>query len=277
MERDQLLEVVVLSDSIFHSRLICSNTWLIRGDGCSSFLVVGDDCGVVIDTGFATENIQAFAQTLTDKPVRFAANTHGHFDHTGGNGWFERAYMSAKALEIAKIPYPSKQKLNYPLDYPVTIVGDGDRIDLGNRSLEVFEIPAHAPSSIAFLDVKGRILFSGDEVAKGVMLYWQQEEPQPTVEQHAGNLEKLIKRRKEFKSICSGHGEGLEEASLIDTLLEHDRWIMSGNEGSPFEMRRKGSDNPPPEDLVMYQIEYKRASVYKDTFIGYDMRYVRNK
>jgi len=266
-----------MTDTIFHSKPLCTNTWLIQGDGCSSYLVVGDTYGVVIDTGFAIENIQEYAQSLTDKPVIWAANTHGHFDHTGGNGWFEKAYMSAKALEIAKIPYPSKQKLNYPLKYPVTIVGDGDRIDLGGRSLEILEIPAHAPSSIAFVDAKERILFGGDEVAKGVMLYWQQTEPQPTVEQHANNMEKLLKRRKEFDYVCSGHGGGLDDAYLVDVLLEHDRWIMSGNEGTQLEMNQNGSDGPDPRDLVMYQIEYKRASVYKDTFIGFDVRYIHNK
>jgi hydroxyacylglutathione hydrolase len=266
-----------MSDTVFHSQPICSNTWLIRGDGCSSYLVVGDACGLVIDTGYALENIQAFAQTLTDKPVRFAANTHGHFDHTGGNGWFERSYMSARALEIAKTPYPSKQKLSYLLDYPVTIVGDNDRIDLGNRILEVFEVPAHAPSSIAFLDAKERILFGGDEAARGVMLYWQQPEPQPTVAQHARNMEKLLKRRKEFEFILSGHGEGLEDGALVEILLEHDRWIMAGNEGNPMEMKSRGPDGPAPQDFVMYQLEYKRASTYKDTFIGYDARYIFDK
>lgn len=266
-----------MTDTVFRSTLLCTDTWLIGGDGCTSYLVIGDECGLVVDTGYAVENIQAYAQTLTDKPVRFAANTHGHFDHTGGNGWFDRAYMSARALEIAKTPYPSKRKLNYPLVYPVTIVGDGDTIDLGNRVLEVFEIPAHAPSSVAFLDKKGRILFGGDEVAKAVMLYWQQKEPQPTVEQHARNMAKLLRHRKEFDFICWGHGEGLDDASLVDTLLEHDRWIMAGNDGSQFEPKPAGPDGPAPEDLVLYQVEYKRASVYKETFIGYDCRYVRDK
>ncbi len=185
--------------------------------------------------------------------------------------------MSAKALEIAKTPYPSKASLNYPLEYLVTIVGDGDTIDLGNRELEVIEIPAHAPSSIAFLDKKERILFTGDEVAKGVMLYWQQKEPQPTVEQHARNMEKLLKHRKEFDFICSGHGEELDNASLLDVLLEHDHWIMSGNEGTPLEMKRNDNDGPDPRDFIMYQIEYKRTSVYKNTSLGYDLRYIHNK
>jgi glyoxylase-like metal-dependent hydrolase (beta-lactamase superfamily II) len=262
-----------MANTIFHSRQICRNTWVIQGDGCTSYLVVGDKCGVVIDTGFATDNIQEYAQTLTDIPVKFAANTHGHFDHTGGNGWFERAYMSAKALEIAKVPYPSKASLDYPLDYPVTIVGDGDTIDLGDRALEVIEIPAHAPSSIAFLDRKERIMFTGDEVGNHVMLYWMQEEPQPTIEQHAQNMEKLLKHRQAFDFICAGHELVMGDASLVEDYLEHDRRIMSGLiEGEQMVM----SDDF-PEDFRMYQIEFKRMSVYKGTSLGYDLRYVYNK
>ena len=268
-----------MSAKIFHSSPICANTWLIQGDGCTSYLVVGEKRGVVIDTGFAIENIQAYAQTLTDKPVKWAANTHGHFDHTGGNGWFERSFMSARALEIAKTPYPSKASLDYPLDYLVTIVGDGDRIDLGGRDLEVFEIPAHAPSSVAFLDRKARILFSGDEVARGVMLYWQQNEPQPTIEQHALNMEKLLKHRQAFDHVCSGHAEGLDDGSLVEQLLEHDHGIMSGQlQGEPAVP----SSNPPkggpdPRDFRWYQIEFKRRSTCNGTFIGYDVRYIFNR
>jgi glyoxylase-like metal-dependent hydrolase (beta-lactamase superfamily II) len=268
-----------MSATIFQSRPICTNTWLIRGDGCTSYLLVGEQRGVVIDTGYALENIQAYAQTLTDKPVQWAANTHGHFDHTGGNGWFERAFMSARALEIAKTPYPSKEGLNIPLKYPVTIVGDGDRIDLGGRDLEVFEIPAHAPSSIAFLDRKERILFSGDEAARGVMLYWQQNEPQPTIEQHALNMEKLLKHRKEFDAICWGHGEGLDDVSLVKQLLEHDQGIMSGViQGEPVLPDKDASKGgPDPRDFRWYQIEFKRRSTCNGTFIGYDVRYIFNK
>ncbi len=261
-----------MPNTIFHSRPICTNTWLIQGDGCNSYLVVGDKSGVLIDTGFATENIQMYAQTLTDKPVKMAANTHGHFDHTGGNGWFPCAYMSAKALEIAKTPYPSLDASKYPTDYLVTIVGDGDKIDLGNRDLEVIEIPAHAPSGIAFLDKKGRIMFTGDEVDNWVMLYWMQEEPQPTVEQHAQNMEKLLKHRKDFDFICSGHEQVMGDTSLVEDYLEHDRRIMSGIEGEQMVMRASGS-----VDFRMYQIEFKRTSVYKGTSLGYDLRYVHNK
>ena len=261
-----------MTDSIFHSRLIGDNTWYIQGDGSSSYLVVGEKYGLVIDTGFAKENIQEYAQKLTNKPVKLAANTHGHFDHTGGNGWFEHAYMSAKALEIAKTPYPSLDASKYRTDYMVTIVGDGDKIDLGNRTLAVFEIPAHAPSSIAFLDKKARILFTGDEVDDRVMLYWMQDEPQPTVEQHAKNMQKLLQLKKEFDYICSGHEQVMGPATLVDEYLEHDHRILSGIEGEQMVLGKDG-----PADFHMYQLEFKRTSIYKNTWLGYDVRYVHDK
>lgn len=262
-----------MADNIFHSKLLCPNTWLIQGDGCNSYMVVGDEYGLVIDTGFAIANIQAYAQTLTDKPVKIAANTHGHFDHTGGNGWFERVYMSAKALETAKIPYPSKESNKYPWDYLVTIIGDHDKIALGNREIEVIEIPAHAPSSVAFLDRQEHILFTGDEVDHHVMLYWMQDEPQPTVEQHAQNMEKLLKDRKAFDFICAGHEQVLGDASLVEDYLEHDCRIMAGlMEGEQMTIGPEA-----PKDFRMYQLEFKRASVYKDTHLGYDLRYIHNK
>ena len=258
--------------SIFHSKPIHKDTWLIQGDGSNSYLLVGDAFGLVIDTGFAVENIQEYAQSLTDIPVTMTANTHGHFDHTGGNGWFSQVYMSAKALEIAKTPYPSKAALPYPLDYPVTIIGEGDSIDLGGRSLEAIEIPAHAPSSIAFLDRKERILFTGDEVANSVMLVWMQDEPQRTIEQHARNMEKLLQYRDAFDFICSGHSNVMGDPGIIEVFLEHDRRIMAGIEGELWE-----SIDKYPADFHMTQPEFKRESEYKGTRIGYDSRYVFDK
>lgn len=262
-----------MSGRIFHSRLIHKNTWLIQGDGSNSYLVVGEKRGLVIDTGLATENIREFAQSLTDKPVDLAANTHGHFDHTGGNGWFTHTYMSAKSLEIARTPYPSLDPSKYCTSYMVTVIGDGDRIDLGGRVLEVIEIPAHAPSSVAFLDCKERIMFTGDEVDERVMLIWLQDEPQPTVEQHALNMQKLLLHRKNFDHICAGHIVVMGDPSLIEDYLEHDLQIVSGDiQGERWEPRPGG-----PPDFFMPQPEFKRVSVFRNTGLGYDVRYICNR
>lgn len=265
-------EVPGAQGSSLTAQQLCEDTWLIAFEGCTGYLVVGEERGALIDTGFGTEDIRPFVQALTDKPVTSVANTHGHWDHTGGNGWFELAYMSAKAAEIAKVPYASKAMFTYPLDYPITIVAEGDMIDLGGRTLEVFDIPAHAPSSIAFLDKKQRLMFTGDEAAPFVMLYWQQDEPQPTIERYAQNMEKLLAHRGEFDHICWGHGEGLLDASLVEDCLANARQILAGTEGEPMAPMEDG-----PDDFVMHRIEFKRMSLYKGSHIGYDVRYILDR
>jgi hypothetical protein len=104
------------------------------------------------------------------------------------------------------------------------------------------------------------------------MLYWMQAEPQPTIEQHARNMEKLWQHRQEFDFVCAGHERVMAKASLVEDYLEHDHRIMAGIGGEQLVMGAEG-----PKDFHMYQIEFKRRSVYKDTRLGYDLRYVYDK
>jgi glyoxylase-like metal-dependent hydrolase (beta-lactamase superfamily II) len=50
-------------------------------------VLVGDDGAVIIDDQFdeLAPKLRAAVALLTDKPIRFAINTHWHFDHTGAN------------------------------------------------------------------------------------------------------------------------------------------------------------------------------------------------
>ncbi len=271
-----------MSETIYKSKLIHPNTWCINGEGCSAYLLVGDKCGLVIDTGFAVENIRAYVQTLTEKPVDMVVNTHGHFDHTAGNGRFPQVYMNERALPAAKTPYPSLNPSDYIVDYPVTFVGDGYCFDLGDRKVEVIEIPGHSMGDIALLDKKGRILFSGDEVGDRVAFIWMQNEPQPTVEQHFRNMQKLSSRKDEFDHVCFGHNEGCQmtDASIIEDYLENDIRIMSGMEGeksSPQKDETGKEKDDKPKDFFMPQPEFKRFSSYKNIGLIYDIRYVYDR
>src|SRR2546421_975070 len=50
--------------------------------------IIGDDGVVIFDTFFtptAIEELIGEIQRLTNKPIRYAVNSHYHLDHTGGN------------------------------------------------------------------------------------------------------------------------------------------------------------------------------------------------
>ena len=43
-------------------------------------LIEGEKYAVLFDTGYGTEDVQAYVRTLTDKPVKVYLS-HGHHDH----------------------------------------------------------------------------------------------------------------------------------------------------------------------------------------------------
>src|SRR5919108_728318 len=60
----------------------------------NSVIVLGDEATAVIDTQVnapMAERLVQQVRTLSDKPLRYAINTHYHWDHTAGNHVCKRA------------------------------------------------------------------------------------------------------------------------------------------------------------------------------------------
>jgi glyoxylase-like metal-dependent hydrolase (beta-lactamase superfamily II) len=54
----------------------------------NSYLILGSERAVLLDTGMGISNIRAAVEKLTDLPV-LVVNSHYHFDHVGGNHLFD--------------------------------------------------------------------------------------------------------------------------------------------------------------------------------------------
>jgi len=69
------------------------NIYMLEGAGGNIGVSAGNDAVYIIDDQFAplTDKIRAAIAAISDKPVKFVINTHGHFDHTGGNENFGKA------------------------------------------------------------------------------------------------------------------------------------------------------------------------------------------
>jgi glyoxylase-like metal-dependent hydrolase (beta-lactamase superfamily II) len=131
--------------------------------------------------------------------------------------------MSAETKPLATIPFPSFEGIMFPRDYPIQVIDEGYVFHLGGRNLEVFKIPDHAVGSIALLDDRERLLFSGDEIMPmGKPL-------NGSVENFLGYLKKLEARRGEFDRLCAG--VGVIEADWIEKYIANMEYILEGHEG----------------------------------------------
>lgn len=153
-------------------------TWVINfmNGSQNMYLLEGEDKALLIDTGWGAGNLRAHVESRTKKPV-IVAITHGHLDHSGGNGEWERVLMHPGAegdmftchrlpFDVSKLPYP---------DYEHVLVNDGDTIDLGGRVIELLDISAHSNGSLAFLDRANGLLFVGDEMESAQVLMYETE------------------------------------------------------------------------------------------------------
>ena len=232
-----------MDEPYFRSELIAPNTWKVLSSGDYSYLVVGDGVGISIDCGYGAGNIREYLESLCGVPVPYVTNTHDHFDHSANNAYFDMAFLNEKAKEFGTIPYASFAGIDFPRDYPVTIIHDGDFIPLSGRELQAFSIPDHAPSSMMYLDRKERILFSGDEIMpmgkslNGGLKSWIE------------NLEKINEHRDEFDVLYGGGGR--LEKKLFDAFLECARYAW-GHEGEflpPPTPRKPRFTHEDPEGL----------------------------
>jgi len=91
-------ETVKVAEGVFTFVPAEASTGIVSGNTTA---VIGDDGVLVFDTGnfpSVTRRILADLRKLTDKPVRYVANSHWHFDHANGNAIFHEAFPGAVFL-----------------------------------------------------------------------------------------------------------------------------------------------------------------------------------
>ena len=132
--------------------------------------------GVVIDPGADAERVLAAVARLGLK-ISYVINTHGHFDHVGGN----RAVLAATGAQllihegdIHYLPRAADAAAMYNLvtensPRPDRALEDGMIITFGNHSLKVLHTPGHSPGGCCLYLAAEGIVITGDTLfADGV-------------------------------------------------------------------------------------------------------------
>lgn len=154
-----------------------------------SYLLLGDEHALLIDTGLGVSSIKDVINKLTTLEVKVVA-THVHWDHIGGHKEFDDFYVHKEDEEWFKngIPIPLefirkhlvKDVTEFPCEFDIskyevftsdnyTLVEDGCVFDLGNRKVEVIHTPGHSPGHICLYEPDRKYLYTGDLIYKGTL------------------------------------------------------------------------------------------------------------
>jgi hydroxyacylglutathione hydrolase len=143
-------------------------TMIHLSDSDSNIYVIGNtiiDAGTGLNFTRMMDMFKVMGKKTDD--IEWVINTHGHFDHVGGNGFFFEAKIAIHEAD-ADVVEKGDQELSFADFFDGNLrahkverrLKDGDEI----CGLKVIHTPGHSPGSICLYDERNKVLFSGDTV-----------------------------------------------------------------------------------------------------------------
>jgi energy-coupling factor transporter ATP-binding protein EcfA2 len=146
-----------------------------------SFLVIGNDKALLIDTGLGRDDLRSVVEEITDLPIE-VIYTHSDGDHVGGAEQFNKSYMHPIEIEHYKKRFEKAQTM--------IELNEKDLVSCGEYSFEVIHIPGHTPGSIALFERKHRFIIGGDSLQVGPIFMFGNGR---NVDDYLKSLEKVYK------------------------------------------------------------------------------------
>ena len=170
-----------------------------------SYLLMGTERAVLIDTGLGIDHIRRITDQLTRLPI-LVLTTHVHWDHIGSHGEFDTIYVheedadwlahGIQGLPIERIRQDVGRDITPPIPAtfdpatyrpfqgaPTVILHGGEVIDLGHRRLRILHTPGHSPGHICIDDAASGYLFTGDLLYAGtIYAFYPSTSPEDLVE-----------------------------------------------------------------------------------------------
>jgi glyoxylase-like metal-dependent hydrolase (beta-lactamase superfamily II) len=259
------LERVPVSDPWFEVYKPAPNVFAIyephQAEEVISYLIVGDKRALLFDTGMGISDIKNVAAELTKLPI-VVVNSHTHDDHVGGNWQFDTIYGmdtdftrknargSRKDAQAEVTPdqicgtlpkgFDSKAYSTRPWKIAATL-HDGERLDLGGRTLEVIATPGHTPDSISLLDRGNALLFTGDTYYTAPIWLFR---PETDLDAYAASIRRLATLAPQVKLVLGAHNIPVAPPTILPRLVTAFDAVRAG----------KVSATPDSPGKVLYQV-----------------------
>ena len=193
-------------------RLIAPNPGPMTGPGTNSYVVGTGPCAIIDPGVNDDDHLEALVAAAPGEIVAVLV-THAHPDHTGG------ARRLAERLGVAVHAHATQLRgVRDKAFFPDRFMADGDRVALGDITLEAIHTPGHAADHLCFLWRETGLLFAGDTVMADVTVVILPPDGGMTA-----YLESLTRLRAlPIKQIAPGHGRMLDDALVVlAQIVEH--------------------------------------------------------
>lgn len=128
-----------------------TNCYIIHSDGEIAIIDPGEDAERIV------ENLENGEKNSS---VKFVLATHFHWDHVNATDELVKNYGADFYLgEKDRELFEESGEVG---EEPNRLLGEGDRVELGNSFFEVWETPGHSPGSITLVEESEERLFVGD-------------------------------------------------------------------------------------------------------------------
>jgi glyoxylase-like metal-dependent hydrolase (beta-lactamase superfamily II) len=255
------LERVAVSDTWFEVYKVAPGVFAIyephQSEETISYLIVGNKRALLFDTGLGIGNLRRTTSELTRLPI-MVLNSHTHNDHVGDNWQFDSVYgmdteftrTNAKGSrqdaqsEIApaeicgKLPNGFDPKTYQTRPWRITaFTHDGDRIDLGGRSLEVIATPGHTPDAISLLDRANGLLFTGDTYYPATIWLYR---PETDLDAYSTSIRRLAALSSQIRIVLGAHNVPVAKPEVLSQLVTGFEAVRAGKvapiPGSPGQV-----------------------------------------
>lgn len=187
--------------------------------GESTFVVSDDVSGqaIVVDPGMThPDEERQLDEYISDNNLHLTGvvNTHMHLDHCFGDNYVRDKYgvsVSAHPADAFLGETLAEQAARFgmrdrrdgvAIDVPLK---DGDKIRLGDETLEVIHVPGHSPGGIALYSPTSRFVLAGDSLFAGSI--GRTDLPGGDFDTLVGSVRSRLLTLPDDTLVLPGHGE----------------------------------------------------------------------
>lgn len=170
----------------------------------------------IIDAGMSNNRENSIISEFITKEnlqLKYALQTHMHFDHIWGLSYIQETY-GLKPLchaaeesiyrDVPEMTSMFRLSMNWNLPVVERYINEGDTFQLGNTTIKVLHTPGHTPGGLSYYIPSANIIFTGDTLFQGSI--GRTDLPGGNLSEEIDSIKNKIITLPSETIIYSGHG-----------------------------------------------------------------------